>query len=128
MRALLDTHALLWALGDPSRLSARARRACADPRTVLFVSVASAWEVAIKLGRGSLKLDVTLAELFSRHLAQARIDVLEIKLSHTLEVAALPLFHRDPFDRILVATSRLEGLPLISADAAFDAYGVERLW
>ena len=128
MRALLDTHALLWALGDPSRLSARARRACADPRTVLFVSVASAWEVAIKLGRGSLKLDVTLAELFSRHLAQARIDVLEIKLSHALEVAALPLIHRDPFDRILVATSRLEGLPLISADAAVDAYGVERLW
>ena len=128
MRALLDTHALLWALGDPSRLSARARRACADPRTVLFVSVASAWEVAIKLGRGSLKLDVTLAELFSRHLAHARIDVLEIKLSHALEVAALPLIHRDPFDRILVATSRLEGLPLISADAAVDAYGVERLW
>ena len=128
MRALLDTHALLWALGDPSRLSARARRACADPRTVLYVSVASAWEVAIKLGRGSLKLDVTLAELFSRHLAQARIDVLEIKLSHALEVAALPLIHRDPFDRSLVASSRLEGLPLISADAAFDAYGVERLW
>lgn len=128
MRALLDTHALLWALGDPTRLSPTARRACASARTTLFVSVASAWEIAIKVGRGSLRLDLTLAELFSRHLAEARIELLEIKLSHALEVAALPLLHRDPFDRLLVATASLERLPIISADAALDAYGIERLW
>ncbi len=128
MKALLDTHAYLWMLGDPARLSPRARRACADARSVLYVSVASAWEVAIKLGRGSLRLDVSLAELFAHHRQAARVELLEIKLSHTLEVAALPALHRDPFDRLLVAAARLEGLPVISADAAFDAYGVERVW
>lgn len=128
MRALLDTHAYLWMLGDPERLSPRARRTCADARTVLFVSVASAWEVAIKLGRGSLRLDVSLAELFSTHMATARVELLEIKLSHALEVAALPPVHRDPFDRLLVATARLEALPVISADAALDGYGIVRVW
>ncbi len=128
MRALLDTHALLWMLSDPARLSPRARRTCADARTALYVSVASAWEVAIKLGRGSLRLDVALAELFSTHLHAARVEMLDIKLSHALEVAALSPVHRDPFDRLLVATARLEGLPVISADRAFDGYGVERVW
>ncbi|MBI3791909.1 MAG: type II toxin-antitoxin system VapC family toxin [Gemmatimonadetes bacterium] len=128
MRALLDTHTLLWMLSAPEQLSPRARRTIEDARTSLVVSVASAWEVAIKVGRGSLRLNVTLADLFSTHLARARVDLMEVKLSHTLEVAALPPLHRDPFDRLLVATSSLEDLPILSADAMFDRYGVERIW
>ena len=128
MKALLDTHAYLWMLGDPARLSPRARKACADARSVLYVSVASAWEVAIKVARGSLRLDVSLAELFSQQRRAARVELLEIKLSHALEVAALPHLHRDPFDRLLVATARLEGLPMLSADRTLDDYGVDRVW
>ena len=124
----MDTHTLLWMLSSPGQLSPRARRTVESARTTLCVSIASAWEVAIKVGRGSLRLDVTLAELFSTHLARARVDLLDIKLSHTLEVAALPPVHRDPFDRLLVAAASLEGLPIISADATFDAYGIERIW
>jgi PIN domain nuclease of toxin-antitoxin system len=128
MKALLDTHAYLWMRAAPERLSAEARRTCANGRTRLYLSTASAWEVAIKVGRGGLRLDLPLAALFGREREVARVDLLEVKLSHVLEVAALAPVHRDPFDRLLVAAARLEGLPIISADATFDRYGVERIW
>lgn len=128
MRVLLDTHALVWALAEPDRLSSRARAALADPATVAFVSLVSAWELAILQGLERVRLQVPLAALFTEGLAALGIQLLPIRLAHIAGVAALPQHHRDPFDRLLAAQALIEGVPLASADPIFDAYGVNRIW
>jgi PIN domain nuclease of toxin-antitoxin system len=127
MAWLLDTHALLWFTDDPDRLSASAR-ACVDAHPAdIIISAASLWEIAIKRSLGKLELPVDAADL----LAMAResgTPVLDISGEHAVRVEALPLHHRDPFDRLLVAQAPIEGLPIISIDTVFDRYGVERVW
>ncbi|WP_299911677.1 type II toxin-antitoxin system VapC family toxin [uncultured Paracoccus sp.] len=120
MRLLLDTHILLWAMLDDPRLTRAARRAIAEAEAVL-VSAASVWEVAIKSGLG--KLDVP-ADLFDRALA-AGARPLPISWAHARAVQDLPPHHADPFDRLLIAQARCEGLVLVSADAKFRTYDVD---
>ena len=128
MRVLLDTHALVWALAEPDRLSSRARAALADPATVAFVSLVSAWELAILQGLERVRLQVPLAALFTEGLAALGIQLLPIRLAHIAGVAALPHHHRDPFDRLLVATAMAERLTVVTADDVFNRYGVPVLW
>lgn len=128
MRVLLDTHALVWALAEPDRLSPRARAALVDPATVVFVSLTSAWELAILQGLERVRLQVSLASLFTEGLAALGIRLLPIRLHHVTGVACLPQHHRDPFDRLLVATALAERLTVVSADRAFTRYGVPVLW
>ena len=128
MRVLLDTHALVWALAEPDRLSSRARAALADPATVAFVSLVSAWELAILEGLERVRLQVPLAALFTEGLAALGIQLLPIRLAHIAGVAALPQHHRDPFDRLLVATALAERLTVVTADDVFNRYGVPVLW
>ena len=128
MRVLLDTHALVWALAEPDRLSSRARAALADPATVAFVSLVSAWELAILQGLERVRLQVPLAALFTEGLAALGIQLLPIRLAHIAGVAALPQHHRDPFDRLLVATALAERLTVVTADDVFNRYGVPVLW
>ena len=128
MRVLLDTHALVWALGDPDRLSSRARATIADPGTVVFVSLTSAWELAILQGLERVRLQVPLGTLFTEGLAALRFQLLPIRLSHVAGVANLPQHHRDPFDRLLVATALAEKLTIVSADRACKRYGVPVIW
>ena len=128
MRVLLDTHALVWALGDPDRLSSRARATIADPGTVVFVSLTSAWELAILQGLERVRLQVPLGTLFTEGLAALRFQLLPIRLPHVAGVADLPQHHRDPFDRLLVATALAEKLTVVSADRAFRRYGVPVIW
>jgi PIN domain nuclease of toxin-antitoxin system len=118
-RALLDTHSFLRFIGGNERLSRRARALIESRDNPMFVSAGSLWEVAIKHGLGKLALDRPFAEL---------IAVLGVELAHLAEFVRLPLHHRDPFDRLIVAQARVESLPVISVDRAFDAYGVERIW
>jgi PIN domain nuclease of toxin-antitoxin system len=125
---LLDTHALLWFLKDDPQLRATAKAAIEDPANRKLVSIASCWEIAIKAGLGKLTLGEPAAVLLPREIARNNFDILSISLSHATAVESLPQHHKDPFDRMLVAQSQIEGLPVVSADTVFDAYGVTRIW
>ncbi len=127
MRLLLDTHSLLWWVDGGGELSAAQMRAIARPGNQVCVSVASAWEMAIKASLGKLKLALPVADYIVRHLAANRFQLLPITLEHVVRVEALPFHHRDPFDRLLVAQAKEEGLALVSRDAAFARYGVKQI-
>jgi PIN domain nuclease of toxin-antitoxin system len=118
---LLDTHLLLWAAGPSPRLSAQARRLIDDPDNELVVSAASLWEIAIKsaLRRANFRLD---APLFRRNLLNNGYNELAVTGEHAVAVANLPLLHRDPFDRILVAQSIVEGITLLTSDPRVAQY------
>lgn len=120
MKLLLDTHVLLWALAEPERLSDRARSAIEARRNTLYVSAASAWEIEIKRSLGKLEAPEALEDA----LASLGASELPIRLAHAEALRALPMHHRDPFDRMLVAQARVESLVLISADPLLACYGV----
>ena len=123
MRYLLDTHALLWALGEPTTLSPQAGDIIADPTNLIFVSVASLWECAIKASIG--KLD--LPDDFFDAIDETGYEVLPIHIPHLTRYRSLPMHHRDPFDRILVAQAQAEALTLITRDPEIAKYQIERL-
>jgi PIN domain nuclease of toxin-antitoxin system len=128
VRLLLDTHALLWWLAGDDQLSAAARSAIEDYENPVYVSAASAWEVATKHRLGKLPAIGPLANDFSGEVAQQGFLSLEITLDHGQRAGALPGRHRDPFDRMLIAQSQAQNLVLVSNELAFDYYGVTRLW
>ena len=127
MKALLDTHTFLWAISDDERLSRRAQKTFTGPNE-LWLSVASLWEILIKVKTGKLPLPEPSGSYLVKKLSENRIDVLPIKLDHVLRIETLPVHHRDPFDRILVAQSMVEKLPLITSDPIFEHYPVELIW
>lgn len=127
MRVLLDTHSFLWFINGDPRLSARARQLIEDTDNERFLSVASLWEIAIKMSTGKLQLSRGLPEL-AEQLSRNSIKMLVITVEHLSTVAALPLHHRDPVDRLLVAQAMGEEMPIISADPVLDAYLVQRPW
>ena len=122
---LLDTSTLLWALGAPERLSARARRLVETGENV--VSVASYWEVVIKTQKGLLSIS-DLATWWRRATELTTARVLNVRSSHITALAALPLLHKDPFDRILIAQTIAEGLALVTNDASIGEYPIQTLW
>lgn len=128
MRALLDTHTFLWWITDDPRLSPRVRKIIGDGENELFLSAASGWEMAIKAKLGRLKLPDNLERFIPEQLALNAIRSLPIQMSHALHVYTLPDYHRDPFDRLLVAQSRLEGLPILTADPQIAQYPVKTIW
>ena len=128
MNALLDTHAFLWFLSDSPRLSATARTLIENPDTQPFLSVGSLWEMSIKISLGKLSIAQPFDDFISQQLNLNGIALLGITLEHTAVLTALPFHHRDPFDRLLVAQAQTENLPIVSADKAFDAYGIQRIW
>ena len=125
MRLLLDTHALLWAVSHVSELPRRVRTLLEDGATETFVSAASTWEMSMKARLG--KLEVDLDELLSE-VQRLGFGELKISFAHTRRVGTLPLVHRDPFDRLLVAQALEEGLTLVSRDPAFASYAAPTLW
>ena len=128
MRFLLDTHPFLWWIDNDRRLSATARDVIADERNEAHFSVASAWELAIKARLGRLELPRNLSKFITDELAANDFHVLPVDLAHALAVRDLPDHHRDPFDRLLAAQSRLERMPIITADRAFAGYEVQTIW
>jgi PIN domain nuclease of toxin-antitoxin system len=125
---LVDTHAFLWfAFGD-TRLSDRAAAEMESPATRLILSSASLWEMAIKHQIGKLRLEIPFARFVERFVLGTDLVVAPVELSAILEVAALPLHHRDPFDRLLIAEARVRGCPILTSDAAFSAYDVDTIW
>ena len=123
-RLLVDTHALLWWLADDPGLSATAREALAEPANDVLVSTASVWEIAIKRALGKLSAPDDLPA----HIEAQGFGWLPVQAAHAWQVRDLPPHHRDPFDRLLVAQSLVEQLPVVSADARFSAYGVDVRW
>ncbi len=128
MRALLDTHALLWWLDGDERLSEPARAFIGDEDNAVLVSAASAWEIATKVRIGRLPGAVQVAAELGACLTSQGFTELAITLVHGLRAGGLPGPHRDPFDRMLIAQAQAEDLALISNETVFDAYGVRRLW
>lgn len=128
MRLLLDTHALLWWLTDDRSLPASARKLIARGSNTIVVSSASAWEIANKVRLGKLPMAVDLVADLERVLVQESFEALAISVDHSVRAGLLPGPHRDPFDRMLIAQSQAEGLPIVSNDEAFDGYGIRRLW
>jgi PIN domain nuclease of toxin-antitoxin system len=125
---LLDTHAFLWFLDDDPQLSSKAKKLIEDAANRKFVSVATCWEIAIKVGLKKLDLGEPATTFLPRELAANHFDLAAIELRHATFVETLPPHHKDPFDRLLIAQAIIEGMPIVSADVAFDPYGVSRLW
>jgi len=125
MKLLLDTHAFLWFIMGSSNLSETARALIEDPANENLLSVASLWEMAIKVSLGKLTLASSFDDLIPRQLGLNGIELLNIKVDHTSVVATLPFHHRDPFDRLLIAQAIVEKVPMVSIDAAFDAYPIQ---
>ena len=123
MRLLLDTHALIWALDDPARIRTETRAAIEDPRNELFVSSITTWEIALKSRLRKLPLGPDLVD----ELERLNAHELRVSWAHGLEAGALPLHHRDPFDRLLIGQARVEGLTIVTRDPAFEDYQVATL-
>ena len=125
LRVLLDTHVLLWLVDDTSKLSSRVTQLCEDENNALFVSVASFWELAIKMSLGKIALADHAIEQLKSWCLDNTISILPIDIDHCIRVQTLPFHHRDPFDRLLIAQALCEELTMISVDEHFPAYGVE---
>ena len=128
MTHLLDTHTFLWFVTRDAKISGAALAVLRDPANTLLLSMASVWEMAIKVGLGRLPIPQPLDVFVPEQARRNRIDLLPISFAHAVRVATLPHHHRDPFDRLLVAQALVEDLPVVGRDAAFDAYGVRRVW
>lgn len=128
MKVLLDTHVLLWWLFDDPSLSRPAREVIRDPGNFVLVSAASAWEISTKHRLGKLpEAGEAVADLPSL-LRTARFETLPITVEHAMAAGSLPGPHRDPFDRMLIAQSRLEDLPVVTADPVFRRYSTRTIW
>ena len=128
MNLLLDAHTLPWFLDDDPQLAHSAKALIEDPTNRKLVSVATCWEISIKVGLKKLDLGESATTFLPRELAANRFDLLGIDLAHATFVESLPPHHKDPFDRLLVAQALMEKMAVVSIDAALDPYGVNRLW
>jgi PIN domain nuclease of toxin-antitoxin system len=127
MKAILDTHAFLWALAGDERMSRHARDTFAGP-TGLWLSIASVWEILIKVQSGKLNLPRPVGPYVLKKLAENGIEMLPIGVDHLLALEHLPMHHRDPFDRMLICQSMQEKVPIITSDPMFKRYPVEIIW
>ena len=128
MRLLVDTQCWLWWFGDDERLNRAARQWIAEADNVVYLSAASSWEIAIKSSLGKLKLPEPPERYVPQRLRSQGMLGLPIEHAHALRVASLPLHHRDPFDRLIVAQAQIEGLAVLTADPSVAAYDIEALW
>ena len=128
MKLLLDAHALLWFLADDPQLGATARAALVDPANERWLSPISLVEIALKVRLGKLPLSAPFGVVFPAQLAANRVQLYPLEPRHIEPLTTLPFHHKDPFDRLLVATVLVDKLDLVSADAVLDAYGITRVW
>ena len=126
MKVLLDTHTFLWAITEESKLSSRVRALLTSGDS--WFSVASVWEIVIKSQSGKLSLPLPVGPFITSQLAFNGVRILPVVLNHVLRVESLELHHRDPFDRILIAQSLEENLPLVTADPVFERYPAKLIW
>jgi PIN domain nuclease of toxin-antitoxin system len=128
MNYMLDTHTFLWFINDDSSLSSTAKTLIENRENAIYLSIASIWEMAIKVSLGRLETPSPFTDFIDEQLSKNTIVLLDIKTEHTGIVATLPFYHRDPFDRLIIAQSQSEDFPIIGRDMVFDEYGIERHW
>lgn len=128
MKYLLDTSIFLWSIDAEQKLSARAKEVLEDRRQEIFLSPVTSWEIVIKVARGNLILARSASETLSLAFAKFELRPLPVTHPHSLAVGELPPVHNDPFDRMLIAQAKSEGMVLMTADAALEKYPVEILW
>ena len=128
MELLLDTHSLLWFIYGSPKLSEGARELIENTDNKAFVSIASLWEMAIKISKGNLSIDFPLEHFISDQVQANGITLLEIKPPHLAKVIEIPFHHKDPFDRLIIAQSMVEDFPVVGNDGRFDDYEIQRLW
>ena len=128
MKALLDTHTFLWWNLDSPQLSPTAREFIANGRNQIYLSAVTAWEIAIKFAKGRLLLPEPPDVYVPNRLNEDSFIALPIQVSHALQVARLPDIHQDPFDRLLIAQSQIEKIPLLTADSFIHQYQIETIW
>ena len=128
MQLLLDTHSFLWFAGGNDRLSRKAREAIEDMSNAAYLSMASLWEMAIKINIGKLELPKPLGVLVSEQMRENEFKMLRAEIEHFEIYTSLPLHHRDPFDRMMIAQAQVEGLSVVSKDEALADYDINLLW
>ena len=128
MKLLLDTHVFIWWDSDPVKLSKKALALCSDPGNTLFLSVASAWEMQIKLQLGKMKLGFPLPDIIKEQRKDNGLQVISVELEHVMALQSLPAHHKDPFDRLLIAQAQAENLVLVSKDKIFSNYQIDLVW
>lgn len=128
MRCLLDTHTFLWYIGRHPAIPSAIRERIEQPTTLRFLSIASLWEMAIKVNAGKLAIGMSFQTLVHDHVFGNGIMLLSIDADHLEIFSPLPLHHRDPFDRLLIAQALTDGMTLLSRDGMFEQYGVQRPW
>ena len=128
MNYLLDTHTFLWFINNDPALSSTARETIENPVHTIYLSIASIWEMAIKVSLGKLSMPTPFIDFITNQLKSNTMTILAIKTEHISNIIALPFHHRDPFDRLIIAQAQHEGFTIIGNDSAFDAYGVQRIW
>jgi PIN domain nuclease of toxin-antitoxin system len=128
VRLLLDTHTFLWFIDGDTALSPYARQLIEDRTNERLLSIASLWEMAIKASLGRLTLTLSFTGLVAEHVHGNAIELFEILPRHLDVLTTLPFHHKDPFDRMIIAQSQAENIPILSRDSAFDDYAIRRLW
>ncbi|MDM8538544.1 type II toxin-antitoxin system VapC family toxin [Desulfobacterales bacterium HSG17] len=128
MRILLDTSTFIWFIGGNKKLSEKARDAIENFENELYMSVASLWEMAIKTGIGKLELSAPFNKLIPMEIKNNEINIIQIELPHLYKMIELPLHHRDPFDRLIIAQGIFEQLPIIGCDKMLKFYDIDIIW
>jgi PIN domain nuclease of toxin-antitoxin system len=128
MKLLLDTHGFVWWASNSAKLPPAVRTHCSDPANTLLLSVVSVWEMQIKIQLGKLKVGRPLPDLIEHHRQVNQMQVLPVNLEHVLALDVLPVNHKDPFDRLLIAQATVEDVFLVSGDPVFSSYPVKLLW
>jgi PIN domain nuclease of toxin-antitoxin system len=128
VRILLDTHTFLWWNDASPRLSKKALTLLADPANTLLLSVVSAWELILKTQTGKMRLAESPSVYVPTRMAHYAMETLPVTLAHVLASESLPIHHRDPFDRLLIAQATVEGVPIVTADPEFRRYSIKVLW
>lgn len=128
MRGLIDTSTFLWFISGDSRLSHTAKTLITEIDNEIFLSIASLWEIAIKISIGKLDLSISYDDLLSVQIEDNEIKLLAIEKNHLKELVRLPFYHRDPFDRLIISQGIAENLPILTCDRLFSDYSIEKLW
>jgi PIN domain nuclease of toxin-antitoxin system len=128
MRVLIDTHTLLWAVDQPAQLGVAAATTLQDPVNELLLSAATLWEIAIKVGLKKLTLSLPYREWITRAMGDLGLTVLPVTMEYADVLVRLASYHRDPFDRLIVAQAMAENIPIVTVDSIFGQYGVNRIW
>ena len=128
MNLLLDSHTFIWMHNEPNKLSTKAAMEIVVLSNTLFLSIASIWEIQIKIQIGKFNFKDSLANIIAEQQKKNGLQILPVNLSHVLELENLPFHHKDPFDRLLIAQAKVENMTLVSSDPSFSAYSVNLLW